>query len=129
MTKQATITMVKDTNNKKRFDLEDRTTQFVIRVIRLCKRLPRNPINDRIIGQLAGSSGSIGANYREANDALGKKDFILRIKIARKESKEAIHWLELLKEANTEINSEANDLIDEAIEYKKILSSIIAKCV
>jgi len=129
MTKQATITMLKDTNNKKRFDLEDRTTQFAIRVVRLCKRLPRNPINDRIIGQLTGSSGSIGANYREANDALGKKDFILRIKIARKESKEAIHWLELLKVANTEINSEANDLIDEAIEYKKILSSIIAKCV
>lgn len=129
MTKQATITMLKDTNNKKRFDLEGRTTQFAIRVIRLCKRLPRNPINDRIIGQLTGSSGSIGANYREANDALGKKDFILRIKIARKESKEAIHWLELLKVANTEINSEANDLIDEAIEYKKILSSIIAKCV
>lgn len=129
MTKQATITMLKDTNNKKRFDLEGRTTQFAIRVIRLCKRLPRNPINDRIIGQLTGSSGSIGANYREANDALGKKDFILRIKIARKESKEVMHWLELLKEANTEINSEANDLIDEAMEYKKILSSIIAKCV
>jgi len=117
-----------DDKNDQKFDLEKRTTEFAKKVIRLCKKLPRNPMNDRIVGQLVGSSGSIGANYREANDSLGKKDFINRMKIARKEAKETIHWLELAKEANPEFSSEITPLISEATEYKKILSSIISKC-
>jgi len=123
------MTIFKDTNKNKKFDLEDRTTNFAKKIIRLCKKLPRNPINDRIVGQLAGSSGSIGANYREANDALGKKGFVLRTKIARKEAKETLHWLELLKEANPEFSLGIIAFIDEASEYKKILSSIITKCI
>jgi four helix bundle protein len=63
----------------KDFDLEKRTTEFAKSVIRTCKILPRNPINDRLIGQLVGASGSVGANYREANDSLGKKDFVQRL--------------------------------------------------
>lgn len=88
------------TNKKHKFDLEERTTEFAKRVIRLCKSLPRNPMNDRLVGQVVGASGSVGANYREANDSLGKKDFIFRMKISRKEAKEACHWLELIEEAN-----------------------------
>lgn len=84
-------------------------------------------MNDRLIGQVVGASGSIGANYREANDALGKKDFILRLKIARREAKESHHWLELILEANTNKESEIKPLINEAGELKNILSSIIAK--
>ena len=72
----------------KEFDLERRTTEFGKTIIRLCKSLPRNSMNDRLIGQVVGSAGSIGANYREANDALGKKDFVQRLKIARREAKE-----------------------------------------
>ena len=113
--------------NKHRFDLEERTTEFARRVIRLCKSLPRNPINDRLVGQVTGSSGSIGANYREANDALGKKDFISRLKIARREAKETGHWLILLNEANPGNEREFQCLVGEADEYKKILSSIISK--
>lgn len=110
------------------FDLEERTTEFAKRVVRLCKKLPNNPINYRIVGQLTGCSGSIGANYREANDALGKKDFIHCMKISRKESKETIHWLEITKEANEKgFHKEINDCIQEAIELKNILSSIINK--
>ncbi|MFA4995875.1 MAG: four helix bundle protein [Patescibacteria group bacterium] len=120
--------MSNNPNDKKEFNLEERTTEFAKRVIRLCKSIPRNPINDRITGQLTGSSGSVGANYREANDALGKKDFILRIKISRKEAKEAIHWLECLKEANNEgYYQEINCCIKEATELKNILSSILNK--
>jgi four helix bundle protein len=66
------------------FDLEERTLEFAKNVIRLCKKLPRNSINHEIVGQLIRSSGSVGANYREANDALSKKDFVYRIKIVRK---------------------------------------------
>ena len=70
-----------------KFDLEERTTKFAKDVVKLCKNLPRNPMNDRLVGQVVGASGSIGANYREANDALGKKDFMQRMKISRREAK------------------------------------------
>ena len=109
------------------FDLEERTTEFARRVIRLCKALPRNLINSRLIGQAVGSAGSVGANYREANDALGKKDFVHRLKIARKEAKEIIHWLELIEEANLELKSRMQDIKQEARELKNILSAIIDK--
>lgn len=109
------------------FDLEERTTKFAKAVIKVCKLLPRNPMNDRLVGQVVGASGSVGANYREANDALGKKDFIQRLKIARREAKEAHHWLELISEANTSKESEIKPLIKKAEELKKILSAIIDK--
>ena len=73
------------------FDLEKRTTEFAKQTILLCRKLSRDSINSRLVGQIVGSSGSIGANYREANDALGKKDFIHRLKISRREAKETIH--------------------------------------
>ena len=109
------------------FDLEKRTTEFAKAVIRVCRTLPRNPMNDRLVGQEVGAAGSIGANYREANDALGKKDFVQRMKIARREAKESYHWLELILEANTNKESDFKPFIREAVELKNILSSIIAK--
>lgn len=111
----------------KKFDLEKRTTEFAKAVIRLCKNLYRNPMNDRLIGQVVGASGSVGANYREANDSLGKKDFIQRLKIARREAKESHHWLELILEANENKDTEIKPLVKEATELKNILSSIIIK--
>ena len=113
--------------NKHSFDLEGRTTEFAKRVVRLCTSLPKNSINNRLTGQAVGSAGSVGANYREANDALGKKDLIMRLKIARKEAKETMHWLDLIEEANPEIKSRMQDIKQEALEIKNILSSIINK--
>jgi len=113
--------------NRHAFDLEQRTTEFAKGVVRLCKALPRNPINDRLTGQAVGSAGSVGANYREANDALGKKDFIHRLKISRKEAKEVMHWFELIIEANPDFQAQTRPLISEAKELKNILSSIISK--
>ena len=120
------------TNNQKaitknRFDLEERTLEFSKGVIKLCKMLPQNVINRELVSQLIRASGSVGANYREANDALSKKDFNHRIKITRKEAKEAYYWLELLQEANPEYKKEINDLLQEALELKKIFSSIADK--
>jgi four helix bundle protein len=117
----------KQIQKRKRYDLEERTTEFAKEIIRLCKQLHRNPINNRLIGQIVGSSGSIGANYREANDALGKRDFIHRLKIARKEAKETLHWLELIEEANPEFKTKIKELKQEATELKNILSAIIDK--
>lgn len=109
------------------FDLEKRTTEFAKDVIEVCKTSPRNPINDRIVGQVVGASGSVGANYREANDALGKKDFLQRMRIARREAKESHHWLQLLLTANSNKEAKIRPLIKEADELKRILSSIIDK--
>jgi len=109
------------------FNLEERSTKFAIDVVRLCRSLPKDSINNRLTGQVVGSAGSVGANYREANDALGKKDFIMRMKISRKEAKEVIHWLALIKEANPEFAEETATLKKEATELKNILSSIISK--
>ncbi|MEK7162393.1 MAG: four helix bundle protein [Patescibacteria group bacterium] len=111
----------------KEFDLENRTTEFAKRVIHLCKALPKNSMNSRLVGQIVGSAGSVGANYREANDSLGKKDFLHRLKISRKEAKETIHWLELIKEANPEFAYRMGDIQKEANELKNILSAIIQK--
>lgn len=77
--------------------------------------------------QLLRSSTSIGANYREANDALGKKDFKMRIRIARKESKETIYWLELLEESGIYELAKIKKLVQECTELRNILSSILNK--
>lgn len=74
------------------------------------------------------ASGSVGANYIEANESLGKKDFLMRVKICRKEAKESVFFLGLINQNNNlENKSEAERLIQEATELKKIFSSIIEK--
>jgi len=114
--------------NNNRFDLEERTLKFAKKIIRLCKGLPSNTVNFKLVDQLIRSSGSIGANYREANDALGKKDFLHRLRIARKEAKETIYWLKLLQEANPREKEKIDTLIEENIQLRNILSAIINKC-
>lgn len=117
---QATIT-------KQKFDLEDRTLEFAKAVVRLCKELPHNTVNRELVSQLIRSSGSVGANYREANDALSKKDFYHRIKISRKEAKETLYWLDLVTEANQDHVQQIEPLTQEALELKKIFSAIADK--
>lgn len=74
------------------------------------------------------SSGSIGANYIEANESLSKKDFLMRIKISRKEAKESRFWLNLIDIGNEkELGKERNDLANEATELMMIFGSIIRK--
>ena len=85
--------------HKPKYDLEERTKEFGKRIIRLCKALPNNAINDRLIRQVVGSGDSVGANYAEANDALSKQDMLKGIRICRKEAKETKLHLELLAEA------------------------------
>jgi four helix bundle protein len=108
--------------------LEERTFQFAKDVRNIVKTLPKTIANIEDTRQLIRSSGSLGANYREANESLSKKDFLLRIKISRKESKESEYFLRLINETNKLTNAEeARGLIQEAIELKKILSSILEK--
>lgn len=117
------------TNNQQNnnFDLEDRTLKFSKRIVKLCKVLPKNTINNVYVKQIIRSSGSMGANYREANDSLSKKDFLHRMRIARKETKETLYWLELIEEANPEFSTRMQDLKQECREIKSIFSTIITK--
>ena len=120
--------MDKVENTKKVYDLEERTFIFAKDVRLFVKTLPKNIANIEDGKQVIRSSGSVGANYREANEALSKKDFIMRIKISRKEAKESNYWLRLIKETNNLENATvALKLIQEANELKKILSAILEK--
>ena len=115
-------------NNRPKYDLEERTFQFAKAVRLFVKTLPKTVANIEDGKQVVRSSGSVGANYREANEALSKKDFVMRIKISRKEAKESAYWLRLIHETNDLENvNEALRLIQEAIELKKIFSAIIEK--
>ncbi len=110
-----------------KFNLEERTLKFAKEIIVFCRKLDQNIVNRELIKQLIRSAGAIGANYREANDALGKQDFIHKLRISRKEAKEALFWLELILEANSELKVDIDPLRRECIELRNILSAIIKK--
>ncbi len=112
----------------KPYDLEERTFQFAKEVRIFIKTLDKTIANIEDGKQVVRSSGSVGANYIEANESLSKKDFVFRVKISRKEAKESIYWLRLINETNKLNNQKIVDkLIQEPIELKKILSAIIEK--
>jgi len=90
--------------------------------------LPKTIANIEDIKQVVRASGSIGSNYIEANEALSKKDFVMRIKICRKEAKESAYFMRLINETNElENRKESERLIQEPNELKKIFSSILEK--
>ena len=114
--------------NAKQYDLEERTFKFAKDVALYINRLPRGISNLEFGRQVVDASGSIGANYIEANEALSRKDFIMRIKICRKEAKESGYWLRLIVETNEEkYKQEGRSLSNEATELKKIFSSILVR--
>ena len=110
------------------YDLEERTFQFAKEVRIFIKTLQKTIANIENSKQIVRSSGSVGANYIEANESFSKKDFIYRIKICRKEAKESSYWFRLIKETN-EISDikPAEKLIQESTELKKIFSAILEK--
>ena len=111
-----------------RYDLEDRTYEFARRVRAFVKKLPRTVCNTEDVKQVVRSSGSIGANYIEANEALGKKDFLMRIRISKKESKETRYWLRLLDtQDDTALDVERAKLVQESTELTHILGAILQK--
>jgi four helix bundle protein len=112
--------------NPKRFDLENRTFAFAKRSRAQVKKLPKTIGNIEDARQLVRSSGSVGANYIEANESLSKKDFICRVKICRKEAKETRYWLRLI-EAADHAGLERDALVQEAQELMNIFGAIVRK--
>jgi four helix bundle protein len=109
------------------YDLEDRTAQFAGNVIAFVNVCPKTIANIEITKQLIRSSGSVGANYIEANEALSKKDFAMRVKICRKEVKESRYWLRLMELTGEELEKRRQDLVNESTELLKIFSTMVGK--
>jgi four helix bundle protein len=115
-------------NEAKIYDLEERTLRFSLAIRSFVKRLPYNLNNQEDGKQLIRSSGSVGANYIEANDSLGERDKIMKIKICRKEAKESKYWLMLLDTNEVkDLEIERNKLAQEAHELMLILGNILKK--
>ena len=118
---------MREDKSPKRFDLEERTFAFAKRVREFVKRLSKTIGNVEDSRQLIRSSGSVGGNYIEANESLSKKDFILRIKICRKEAKESRYWLRLIEATDETIAAERDLLVQEAQELMNIFGAIVRK--
>lgn len=119
--------MTQKSNYKSYFELEDRCLAFTQRCQDYVRKLPKELPNQENGKQLARSSGSVGANYIEANESLSKKDFVMRVKISKKEAKETRYWLILTKPL-FEQEEEKDALIEESEQLMKIFGAIVEKC-
>lgn len=123
---EGTITKESQAPTSRVWDLEERGFDFARACRALIRKLPMDIPNQEDARQLTRASGSVGANYIEANDSLGKKDFQLHIKICRKEAKESAYFLRLLYTHKPD-EPERLRLVQEATELKKIFSAILSK--
>ncbi|OGG09083.1 four helix bundle protein [Candidatus Gottesmanbacteria bacterium RBG_16_43_7] len=111
-------------NTKINYDLEDRTTRFSIRIVKLCKSLLKDSVSIPLTTQLIRAGTSIGANYAEANGASSKKDFINKIYLCKKESKETKYWLQIIDKTHPDHKESCRELWREARELTLIFSKI-----
>lgn len=115
-------------NEEKPYDFGKRTLQFAQQVRAFCRRLPRTVGNRVDVSQLVRASGSVGANYIEANESLGKKDFAMHLRIACKEAKESAYWLQLVNVGNKDgLETERAALVQETRELVAIVGSMLRK--
>jgi four helix bundle protein len=118
--------MINSNIQKSKYDLEERCWRYAKRVGVYVVGLPRNDLNVIYGRQLIRCSSSVGANYIEANEALSKKDFSMRVKISRKEAKESEYWIKLTNPLD-EQNNEKASLLKEVNELRKIFGAIVEK--
>ncbi|MBP7053992.1 MAG: four helix bundle protein [Phycisphaerae bacterium] len=117
-----------ENESSKQYDLEDRTFAFARNVREFVRGLQRTMANIEDGKQLIRASGSVGANYIEANEALSKKDFVMRVRICRKESKESRYWLRLVDICDDQKQeTRRHELIQEATELMSIFGAIVRK--
>jgi len=110
---------------KKNYNLEERTAKFGEEIIKFVKEILNTPENIPLKKQLVNAGTSIGANYCEADEAESKKDFIHKIGICKKESRETKHWLRMIVVANPNLKEKARKLWKEAHECNLIFAAII----
>jgi four helix bundle protein len=119
-----TAVVREETDNKRVYDLEERTARFGEAVIDFAKAIPQSAVTSRIISQLVGAGTSVGANYVEADDAVSKKEFLKCIGTCRKEARETKHFLRMTVRAVPELKLQARELWIEAKELHLIFSKI-----
>jgi four helix bundle protein len=113
---------------EKIYDLGERTALYAERIRNFCLKLPKNEVNKEYVPQLVRAGSSPGANYIEANECIGDKDFNMKIKTCRRESKESSYWLRLvITDGSEEMEKERNALRQEAKEFILIFTSILKK--
>ncbi len=111
----------------KPYDLEERTAQFGEAAIRFAKRIPQNPVNNRLISQLVGAATSVGANYCEADEGVSRKDYKVRIGNCKKEARETKFFLRMIAVAEEQLKPEARVLWTEAKELHLIFCALFRK--
>ena len=116
-----------DANGKPEYDLEERTAKFGEAVIAFCKQVKLTPITAPLITQLVRSATSVGANYVEADDAVSKKEFRLKIATCKKESCESKHWLRMIAAADDSAKEGTRRHWQEAKELHLIFAAIWRK--
>jgi four helix bundle protein len=104
--------------------LEIRTKNFAISIIRLSVMLPNTPEGKVIRNQLTKSGTSIGANYREANRSRSKADFANKVKICESEANETVYWLEIISDIKWLEPEQIIAPLTEANELLAIFTSI-----
>ncbi len=106
-------------------DIEKRTFEFALRIIRLCRTLGDDRTGRVMMNQLLRSGTSIGANVEEAQGAQSKRDFIAKMSISQKEAWETLYWLRLIAESELLSADRMAPIIQEADEILRIISAII----
>src|SRR2546430_9204918 len=106
------------------YDLEERTARFGEAIVRFAKKIPQNPVNNRLIEQLVGAGTSVGANYCEADEAVSRKDFRHKIGTCRKEAKEAKFFLRMVATAEPGLRPAPRTLSTAATAPPSTFSSI-----
>jgi len=115
-------------DQNKKYDLEERTSLFAEKVRNFCLKLPKNVANAEYLSQLIRAGSSPGANYIEANESIGDKDFKMKIKTCRRESKESAYWLRLvITDGSKSMEDERSYLRQEAKEFVLIFTAIQKK--
>lgn len=110
-------------------DIEGRTYQLALRVVRLCRQLDEQPGVSRTLGkQLLRAGTSIGANVEEAHAGQSRADFVAKMAIALKEARETRYWLRLLGDSGVVPAQSVGDLLGEATEVMRILGAIVSTC-
>src|SRR3989338_6982620 len=107
------------------FDLEERTAKFGIDVIDFAKTVRETTFTRPLLSQFIRAGTSIGANYCEANDAESKRDFVHKIGICKKESRESMYWLHMIGMAVPAVKEQARKLWQEAKELNLIFGAIM----
>lgn len=105
--------------------MQSRIQLWILNVIRLARKIPKDEVSRVFIGQLIRAATSVGANYEEASETETPKDLVYKLSLVKKEAKESKYWLGLIETVYPTLSSECNPLIQESDELVRIFATVI----